>query len=501
MGPLRAGSLAWLLRHDVRLGWRDFRAGFGSLGSGALGGLVLIVVGIMHAAVWGLADEAGALAADPATRPEALRLALPVAGFALLLMLAQTMNGATKLLYARGDLDLLLSSPASPPRVLGARAAAVALGAFVSAALFVLPVANDAALAGHARLLALYPTLAGGALLAAALGLAVTLALFRLVGPRRARLASQVLATFVGAGFVIVLQVRRLLPGLLPAEGPAPGGWMHAAMVLPVRAGLGDADALVLWCGAGLAAFGLAAGLLGPAFSRSVQAASGTAEAAPRAVARRGGKAFLAGPLPALRRKEWRLIARDPWVISQVLLQILYMTPLIALLWSGSGDPALALAPMVVVVTFQVSSSLTWLGLSGEDAPDLLASSPTPPAALRRGKIQAVGSLTLGIVALPLAWLAWVSPAVAAATAAIGGIGLAAAVTLQVWHGQAGRRSAFAARHRESKVMALVEMTLSVLFGVAAALAAFGSLWTLAPLALVGAVVAVLRPRRPRVPA
>ena len=179
--------------------------------------------------------------------------------------------------------------------------------------------------------------------------------------------------------------------------------------------------------------------------------------------------------------------------MSQVLLQILYMTPLIALLWSGSGDPALALAPMVAVVTFQVSSSLTWLGLSGEDAPDLLASCPAPAPALRRGKVQAVGCVTLGIVALPLAWLAWTSPAVAAATSAIAAIGLAAAVTLQMWHGQPGRRSSFAARHRE--------LALSVLFGVAAALAAFGSLWTLAPLALVGVLVAALRPRRTRVPA
>ncbi|WP_165361278.1 hypothetical protein [Lichenibacterium ramalinae] len=496
------GSLAWLLRHDVRLGWRDFRAGFGSLGSRSLGGLVLAVVGIMHAAVWGLADEVGTLAADPATRPEALGLALPAAGFVLLLMLAQTLNGATKLLYARGDLDLLLSSPASPPRVLGARAAAVALGAFTSAALFVLPVADAAALAGHGRLLALYPTLAGGALLAAALGLAGTLALFRIVGPRRARLAAQVLATFVGAGFVIVLQLRRLLPGLLPQAGPAPGGWAEAAMLLPVRAGLGDADALLLWCGGGLAAFAVAARLLGPAFAGSVQAAAGAAGPAPRSGTSRGrGGAFPSGPLPALRRKEWRLIARDPWVVSQVLLQILYMTPLIALLWSGSGDPALALAPMVAVVTFQVSSSLTWLGLSGEDAPDLLASCPAPAPALRRGKVQAVGCVTLGIVALPLAWLAWTSPAVAAATSAIAAIGLAAAVTLQMWHGQPGRRSSFAARHRESKVMALVEMALSVLFGVAAALAAFGSLWTLAPLALVGVLVAALRPRRTRVPA
>lgn len=492
----RPGSLAWFLLHDIRLAWRDLRGGFGALGPRARAGLALLVLGILHAALWGLADEAGGRAADPASRPELLRAALPVAAFALMLMLAQTLNGATKLLYARGDLDLLLSSPASPRRVLLARAGAVALGAFASAAIFVLPMANDAALGGHPGLLALYPALAGGALLAAALGLAVTLALFRLVGPRRTRLVAQVLATFAGGGFVILAQLRRLLPGPAEAIAPARGGWLEAVALVPVRAGLGEPASLLLWCGCGLAAFALAALLLGPAFAAGVQAASGASTRPPAPGRGARGRAFFAGPLPALRSKEWRLVARDPWVISQVLLQILYMVPLIALLWSGSGDPALALAPMVAVVAFQVSSSLTWLGLSGEDAPDLLASAPAAPATLRRGKVEAVGALTLGIVAAPLAWLLWIAPGAGAATAAIGAFGVGTGVALQLWHGQPGRRSAFAARHRESKVMALVEMAVSVLLGLAAALAATASAWALIPLALVGAVLAVLRPRR-----
>ena len=494
------GSLAWLLRHDLRLAWRDFRSGFGALGPRGLGGLILVVVAVMHAAVWAIAADIGALAAGAATRHEAFDVALPLSGFVLLLMLAQTLNGATKLLYARGDLDLILSSPISPRLVLAGRALAVAIGAFASAAIFALPLADAGALSGYVGMLALYPALGAGALVAAALGLALTLALFRIVGPRRARLAAQVLATFVGAGFVIVLQVRRLLPSLLPFGPPAPDGWLEAILHLPVRAALGEAGPLALWCGCGVAAFAGAVLLLGPGFARSTQATLGI-DAGPRRrrPARPGrGRAFAAGPLPVLRAKEWRLIARDPWVVSQVLLQVLYMTPIVVLLWSNDGDPALALAPMVTVVTFQVASSLTWLGLSGEDAPDLLASSPASPAELRRGKLEAIGSLTLGIVALPLLYLARVSAAAALATAAIGALGLGAAVALQSWHGQPSRRSAFAARHRESKIMAMIEMALSMLFGVAAALAVIGSPWVAAPLALVVAVLAWLRPRRAR---
>ncbi len=496
----RPGSLRWFLQHDLRLAWRDFRGGFRSLGPRTLCGLVLIVVGVMHAAVWSIAGEVGSLAGDAATRTDAYAMALPFCGFVLLLMLAQTLNGATKMLYARGDLDLVLSSPASPRLVLGARASAVALGAFASAAIFVLPLSDDAASLGHLRFLALYPTLAGGALLTASLGLAVTLALFRLVGPRRTRLAAQVLATFVGAAFIIALQVRRLLPDLLPPGGLDLGGWPRDALLLPVRAALGEPSALAAWCGLSVAVFAAAALLLGPAFAASANAAVGVGAAGPhpgRARAASRGREFARGPLPGLRRKERRLIARDPWVVSQVLLQILYMSPMVVLLWTGSGAPALALAPMIAVVTFQVSSSLTWLGLSGEDAPDLLASSPASAAALRRGKLEAVGGIALGIVALPLAYLAWVSPVAALWTAAVGALGLGAAVALQSWHGRPGRRSAFAARHRESKLMALIEMAMSMLFGVGAALAVIGSFWAAAPLALVGAILLVSKPRAP----
>ncbi len=496
MGP---GSFAWLLRHDLRLGWRDVRAGFGRLGARPLAGLAVLLLAVLHAAVWGLAGEVGALAGASATRGEAEALALPAAGFVLLLMVAQTLNGATKLLYARGDLDLLLSSPASPRRVLGARALAVAVGALASAAVFVLPIADDAALLGHPRLLALYPALAGGALLAAAAGLTITLALFRLLGPRRTRLAAQVLATFLGAGFFLALQFRRLLPGLLPADMLAEGTFIRAGLALPVRAALGAPVALAAWLALSAALFAAAALAFGPGFARSSTAAAGSGGAGPRRAgrARSAARLFGRGPLPGLRLKEWRLIARDPWVVSQVLLQILYMTPLIALMWTGNGDPALGVAPMIVVVTFQVSSSLTWLGLSGEDAPDLLAGAPVPGSLLRRGKLQAVGALALALVAPPLAYLLSISVPAAATAGVLAAFGLAAAVALQSWHGAPGRRSRFAARHRESKLMGLVEMVMSVLFGLGTALAVLATPWALAPLALAGALVLWMRPRRP----
>jgi hypothetical protein len=38
-------------------------------------------------------------------------------------------------------------------------------------------------------------------------------------------------------------------------------------------------------------------------------------------------------PAQALRRKEWTLLLRDPWLMSQTLMQLLYLLPAGFLLW------------------------------------------------------------------------------------------------------------------------------------------------------------------------
>ena len=418
----RPGSVTWLLAHDARLAWRDFRGSFRALGDRALLVLLVVLLGVMHAAAWPVATGFAELAANPGAQSAAYARAAPAVLFIVLLMVAQTLNGVTKLLYSRGDLDLLFSSPVSARRVLFARALAVAGGALTSASIFVVPLAADGLLAGHVRFAAIYPALLGAALLAGAVGLLIALGLFALIGPRMTRLAAQILATFIGAAFVMGLQLRRFLPSLASADlftnaRQAPLG--SAALVLvPVRAALGEPGFLAGWLIASVGLFWLVTLVLGYRFAANASVASNLAPRRPHGPllhappGRTSGAKiapFRGGVAAHLRVKEWRLISRDPWVVSQLLLQVLYMTPMVALLWSGGGSIAIALGPMIVVVAFQVASSLTWLSLSGEDAPELLATAPVSPQTLRRGKLEAVGGLTLAVVALPLGWLAAVS--------------------------------------------------------------------------------------------
>ena len=180
------------------------------------------------------------------------------------------------------------------------------------------------------------------------------------------------------------------------------------------------------------------------------------------------------------------------------MLQILYMLPMGAVLWTGSDDIGLALAPTISVIAFQMSSSLTWLSLSGEDAPDLLATAPLPRGALFRAKFRAVATLVSAALGLPWLWLAAEAPQAALATLGLCATGLLIAVMLQLWRVRPARRSTFYARYRESRLVALAEMGLSMVLGLAAALAAEQNVWTLAPLALLAGIAAWLFPRARR---
>ena len=166
----------------------------------------------------------------------------------------------------------------------------------------------------------------------------LTTALFRTIGPRRTRLVAQIVAAVIGAAFVIGLQLAAIassgtlsryavlvsdpLLAIAPNAG-SPIWW-------PARAMLGDGIALAAVLGVSLLMLGVAIVMVAPRFADCVVAAAGTTSGRPlRAVA------FFrtASPIATLRRKEWALLRRDPWLVSQTLMQMLYLLPPAFLLW------------------------------------------------------------------------------------------------------------------------------------------------------------------------
>ena len=180
---MNRGSLPWLLRHELRVRWRELT------GETKPSTLLLAGIGILavaHMILWGIAGSLRDVLTTPL--PPA---AVPLAGLAVLLVfpfgIATGVNHAVVALFDRGDLDLLVSSPLGSRIVFGSRVVAVAASVFVGLGLFMLPIGSIGLMLGIPQLLGVVPTLVALSLVCASIGMLITLLLVRWLGPRRAR--------------------------------------------------------------------------------------------------------------------------------------------------------------------------------------------------------------------------------------------------------------------------------------------------------------------------
>jgi ABC-2 type transport system permease protein len=208
-------------------------------------------------------------------------------------------------------------------------------------------------------------------------------------------------------------------------------------------------------------------------------------------------------PASALRRKEVMLILRDPWLVSQSLMQLLYLVPPAALLWQSyavAGGAPLVIVPVLVMAAGQLAGALAWLTISGEDAPDLVSTAPVPRTRLLRSKLEAV-MLCIGVVFLPFLLGLMVLSVEAAVTASVAiAVSAASATAIQYWFRSQARRSLFRRRHASSRIATFTEAFSSILWAAAAALAIGGNdLWIVAAGMVVVLLFAVRRvsPTRP----
>ena len=501
-------TIAWFARHEIGLVWRDWLA-MVTAGKRGREPLVLLVVLVLLGGVQLLAYYMVRPFAEAGIAPDKTTLAV-VTGSAFLswtLMLSQAMESVTRAFYARADLDLILSSPASATRVFAVRIGAIALSTTLLAMLLAGPFVNALAAMDGARWLAAYGVLAAMGALAAAVAVAATVALFRTLGPKRTRLIAQIVAAVVGAAFVIGVQAAAILSygsysrlALLSSDGfidAAPD--LSSAVWWPAQAAMGDLPALTLVLAVGLGLLVLVIAIFSAGFGDHVIAASGVAFDTGRRQRQRHAFRQASTGL-ALRRKEWVLIRRDPWLVSQTLMQILYLLPPALLLWRNYGDDVgalLILVPVLVMASGQLAGGLAWLAVSGEDAPDLVATAPIAPGAVLRAKVEAVLG-AIAVIAAPLVLaLGIVQPTLA--LWAVAGIAAAAvsATAIQLWFRAQAKRSNFRRRQTSSRVATLAEAFSSILWAGTAGFAAAGSWLAVGPALLALLVLGVARAVRP----
>ena len=494
----RPGSIVWLLRHELRL---DFRKRMEARGR-RRGLAILTGVGapLFLAAFVGAPLGLALRQMDGSFGPQTSLIAAAALASTFMMMLSQALSAAVDALYERSDLDLLFASPVGPMRVVAVRALAIAFGAFaIFGFLATGPLLVIAAL-GRPGWLATLAVLFGTALAATGLALIMSFVLIRLVGPGRTRLIGHLLSVLLGSAFFLATQVSTI------AQPFARTGWSDLALLpavagspllgLGLRALSGDLVALGVVAALQLGAFALGVAVAGPRFAALYAAAAGAgSRGASVATPVRG---FHAGPFRAGLRKELRLLRRDPTLLPQIVLRVVYLAPLGLLVVRYGADADLTALPAGVMaltlMTHQLAGSLAWLTVSAEDAPDLLGSAPASERRLTRAKLAAA-TLVTGCVTIP-APLVLLAFAPLEAAIALGGCLAAAASAslLNVWWRRPGRRSAFRERASAPLYVTIAELALGLLIAGAAGLFAARQPVGAAPPAAALLILVTLRP-------
>ncbi len=336
-------------------------------------------------------------------------------------------------------------------------------------------------------------------------GILATMALFAAIGPRATRTVAQVLAGLVGGMAFLASQMWNLTRGGDEDDGPGP---LYDTMQGILNSGLFDVGAPLSWPAQALhgdpvvlivigliAVAGFLAVTVGlaPRFAANATEAVGGKSKAP--TSRGADKPFAEGLTGVMARKELRLLARDPQLISQVVLRLIYLLPLgFVLTRNADSLNGIALGgAAVVVMAGQLAGNFAWIVISAEDSPDLLGCAPIDRGAADRAKLIAALIPALSLAAIALAAFAFLAP-LAALVVFIGCLCSALSSGLiQIWQQKPATRKSFNQNKRGSILVGLVEFLVQGAWAAATGLAVAGMIWAMIPAVLAVLITLALR--------
>lgn len=498
MSAAMRSPLGAVLRNEWRLSSRglgDMLGGRGRRQRLGIAALVLLMVTLVFGIAYTILTQVGPL--DPGDPRTQVTVAINL-GFVFILMISAALDSATFTLYSRSDYDLLFSAPIPPRLILLVRSLSVFCFTCAKIALYGAPFLLLLALDQGAHWLQGFPLFAAMALAATAIAIGLAMGLVRSIGIRRTRVAAQVLAAFAGLLVFVMMQWDVVMPAawkeaMVFSAETLPDSAMRRILLAPAMAMLGDLPSLIGTVALAVAFAALMFHLLAKAFVEGAILAAGAEASAPR-TQRRGRAGFGRSAFANLALKERRLILRDPWILSQILMQCLFLLPISAIsiqqYLQGKQDAA-ALAPLLVVLSGQIAGGLAWIALAADDAPDLVATAPLDAGLIRRAKLFAVAWLTAVFVAAPLMMLLAVAPQTGLLS--LGGmiVGVVAAILINLWHQPAQARAGMIRRRAKgSTLVNLMEISCLMLIGTTVWLIARGH-YTVA-LAAAGSAALVL---------
>jgi ABC-2 type transport system permease protein len=469
----RPGSALWLLKHELRMFWLNSAAS-GKKGTSTRGlgkravASWIIMWSIFHGAAFVILQQFRGPAWE---LPPPLMLG--VAGIMVCLfmfMLSSGLKSSVEVLFDRGDLDLLLSSPLPSRSIFTVRLLAVVVGVGGTYLFFFAPFANVGLLMGQFRWLGIYPSIVGSAAVASSLAMLLTLGLVRLLGARRTRVVAQIIGALSGAAMFLASQAFNFTSSSHKAQAAqmlthwlAPGSVLgpESLLWLPAKAVFGAPLPLLgmtLFAGCVLAFTVYSTHRF---FVRGLQQAASMVSVAP---APAGGVRYQFGRNLAhtVLVKEWRLIARDPHLVSQILLQLLYLLPLMFLVFSNNGVRLPAIAIGMTMLSGSLAASLAWIVIQAEEARDLLLLSPANARVIRFAKLAAAAMPPLALVCVPLLWMVVQQPLSGLLTCFTVVGAVVGACLVVMWSGRPGERGKFSARGAGNLMGNLLELTSTI---------------------------------------
>ena len=462
------GGFAWLALHEIRLGWRMRPKKGAARWIGYA--LMLAWLGFGCFLGWVLRDE------PIPPLPQIMTGVLAGSIVAFSFMTTQAIIGSQRTLYENGDLDLLFSAPIDGRTILLAKLLGITGSIALTYAVLLLTLVLPIAILGHPQLFGFVALLVALALAAAAIGLGITLGLAKLAGPRAARTVGQIAAALLGGAFFIISQLashgdkRESSVAILFERFSEQGVGNSGLSGLPGHAAFGDPIAVIVLLGIGAGLFAVAGMTLQRMFLTGYQD-GGTRLSRARPTGRATNRLFHAGLFRSVFAKEWRLLARDPALIFQILLRMIYLAPIVFIAFGRNDQVPMApgLAFASVLLAGQLVGSFAWLTVSAEDAPDLIAVAPVSKATIDRAKLMAAFAMAapMGLI-LPIA-IALQSPLGALVTLGCTTIGGAAAGYIELKLGKPAQRSAFAKRRSGSIVGGIMSIIVAAIFGGLAA--------------------------------
>ena len=494
---IRPNSTLWFALHEARISWRDLYAMLSANRPGRgrrillIGGAILLA---LHFLAWAALKGIGVATIEPD-----LPTLVMVSGFLLLplsLMASQAMESITRAFYSRSDLELILASPAPSRKLFFVRMLAIALSTSGLTLIVSAPVINMLAITDGPAWLLAYPVIFSLGMAATSAAILLTMGMFTVLGPKRTRLIAQIVAAVVGAGFVIGVQLLAIASigsisrlAFLQSEtllNSAPGA--DHFIYLPALGAMGDVSAALTVCITAVALFALTLALTAGQYGHIVLKAGSIDQNT--GTTRHSRISFSdAGAAAVLRRKEWKLLLRDKWLISQTLMQLLYLIPPAFMLWNNYGDDHSAMVvviPVIIMAAGQLAGGLAWLAISGEDAPELVTTAPVMPGQVIRAKVEAVLSSVAFVVAPLLLVTALLAPRAALIGFACVAASVVSATMIQLWFRSQAKRSSFRRRQTSSRVATLSEAFSSILW------AGTGGLWIAGSVAALAVSVLVL---------